>query len=69
MAGPKTQTKPALVTADEAAAILGVSRWALYRIVRSDPSFPAVHLGRSVRVHADRLDAWLLAGGTARVVD
>jgi len=62
-------TAPALITAHEAAAILNVSHWTVYRIIKTDPSFPAVHLGRRVRVHADKLDQWLWDGGTARVVD
>jgi len=69
---PRSRTtgpEPVLITVHEAAAILGVSHWTVYRIIRTDPSFPAVHLGHRVRVHTAKLDQWLEVGGTARVVD
>jgi len=58
---------PLLVTATEAARLLGVSRTTFYRLHSSGRVPLPVNLGRSVRWRSRELDAWVQAGCPARV--
>ena len=51
-------TEPGLLTVDEAAAFLRISRAKAYQL-RATGELPTVRMGRSVRVRRDRLMAWL----------
>ena len=48
----------------EVADILHVSQSRAYAMARTG-MLPAVHLGRQLRVDADRLDQWIANGGKA----
>jgi excisionase family DNA binding protein len=50
--------EPALLTIDEAARYLRLSRAKVY-LMASRGEVPSVRMGRSVRIHRHRLDAWL----------
>jgi excisionase family DNA binding protein len=49
---------PVLITVEEAARLLRISRGKAYGMAASG-ELPVVRMGRSVRVRRDRLDAWL----------
>jgi excisionase family DNA binding protein len=51
-------TEPVLLTVEEAARLLRISRGKAYSMATSG-ELPTVRMGRSVRVRRDRLDAWL----------
>jgi excisionase family DNA binding protein len=53
-----TATEPTLLTVDEAARFLRISRAKAYGMAQSG-ELPTVRMGRSVRVRRDRLEAWL----------
>ena len=55
---------PSLISAEEAARRLGVTKPRFYELVRRG-MVPAVRLGRQVRVDAASLEAWIAAGGRA----
>jgi excisionase family DNA binding protein len=50
--------EPALLTIDEAARYLRLSRAKVYSMAARG-ELPSVKMGRSVRVRRERLDAWL----------
>jgi excisionase family DNA binding protein len=50
--------EPALITIEEAARYLRLSRAKTYQLAAVG-DLPVVRVGRSVRVRADRLPAWL----------
>jgi excisionase family DNA binding protein len=50
--------EPGLLTVDEAAAYLRISRAKAYQLAATG-ELPTVRMGRSVRVRRDRLMAWL----------
>lgn len=51
-----------LISIDEAAEMLGISRSHLYEIIRSDPTFPQViKLGRASRIELAALVDWIRA--------
>ena len=58
-----TGTDPVLITVEEAARILRISRGKAYGMAATG-ELPVVKMGRSVRVRRDRLDAWLDARST-----
>ncbi len=45
----------------EAAAALSLSRQSIYKLIASDPTFPAFHIGKSVRVSVAGLQEWVSA--------
>lgn len=49
---------PALLTIPQVADLLQLSRSQVYQMAASR-ELPTVRIGRSVRVHRERLDAWL----------
>lgn len=51
-----------LLTVEEAAEVLKVSPYRCYELIR-EHLLPAVHLGRSVRVHEEQLHGWIERGG------
>ncbi len=53
-----TATEPALLTIEETARLLRLSRAKTYQLAATG-DLPCVKVGRSVRVRRDRLDAWL----------
>lgn len=55
-----------LLTMDEVAEALNVSRARGYELVRRG-MIPAVRIGRQVRVHPEQLERWVESGGTAAV--
>jgi len=48
-----------LLTLKEASKVLKVSSDKLYRIVKSDSTFPATKIGGTFRVDEDLLDQWV----------
>jgi excisionase family DNA binding protein len=50
--------EPAILTIDEAARYLRLSRPKVYNLVAAG-DLPAVRVGRSVRIRRDRLEAWI----------
>lgn len=44
----------------ETAEALSLSRQSIYNIIATDNSFPVFHIGKSVRVDAESLKAWVL---------
>jgi excisionase family DNA binding protein len=54
---PSTDS-PLLLTVDEVAALLRLSRGKAYAMAQSG-ELPTVRMGRSVRIRKDRLQAWL----------
>ena len=65
---PETQTiEPLLLSAAEAAQLLGISRSSFYSLLSSGRVGPvAVRLGRSVRWQAEELAEWVRAGCPSR---
>lgn len=51
-----------LISAEEAATILGVSPSRFYALARGG-IVPVVHLGRQVRVDPEALERWIQEGG------
>jgi excisionase family DNA binding protein len=51
--------KAEYLTADEIAGILQLSPKTIYRLARTDPTFPMLKLGGTVRFPRDRLLRWL----------
>lgn len=47
-----------LMTAKQAAEVLNIHRYRLYRLVR-DEMVPVVRIGRALRFRPEELDAWL----------
>jgi excisionase family DNA binding protein len=58
---PGFEDLPLLLQAEEVAAILRVSRKALYAMVERGEIPGVTRLGRRVRFRRDALEAWLLA--------
>jgi excisionase family DNA binding protein len=50
--------EPALLTIEEAAQYLRLSRAKVYQMAQRG-EVPSVRMGRSVRIRRDRLDGWL----------
>lgn len=50
--------EPALITVEEAARYLRISRGKAYAMAASG-ELPTVRMGRSIRVRRDRLEGWL----------
>ncbi len=49
---------PAVLTVDEVASLLRVSRWRVYELVQSG-SIPHVRLGRTLRFSREALRQWI----------
>lgn len=47
-----------IITAKEAAKVLQISKSKLYQILKSDPTFPAVQLGRKWIIYKAKLPQW-----------
>jgi excisionase family DNA binding protein len=58
MASKVAEGPPILVSVEEAARLLGLSRGKAYELAQSG-QLPVVRFGRSVRVHRDRLTDWV----------
>ncbi len=43
----------------ETAEALGLSRQSIYRLIYKDPTFPVLHIGKSVRVSVEGLKEWI----------
>ncbi len=43
----------------ETAEALGLSRQSIYRLIYNDPTFPVLHIGKSVRVSVEGLREWI----------
>jgi excisionase family DNA binding protein len=52
------EAPPILVSVEEAARLLGLSRGKAYELAQRG-ALPVVRFGRSVRVHRDRLEEWI----------
>ena len=60
MSAMEQQTSPrAVFTVEEVAEYLGIGRSKAYELVSHRPGFPAVRLGKSIRVPRHALDRWL----------
>jgi excisionase family DNA binding protein len=53
-----TTDAPVLITVEEAARLLRISRGKAYAMAATR-ELPVVRMGRSIRVRRDRLEAWL----------
>jgi excisionase family DNA binding protein len=60
----RPETAPALLTIQEAAALLRVSCPRAYELARSGV-LPAVRLGRQIRIDPVQLRTWIAQGGRA----
>ena len=60
---PTEAELPSVLTVHEAALLLRLSRNHVYDLIRSG-QFPALHLGRALRIPRDRLLAWINEGNT-----
>jgi len=49
---------PAILTAEELAGILGISRAGAYALLHSK-DFPTLHVGKRLMVPKDKLSAWI----------
>lgn len=49
---------PAMLTAEELAGALGISRAGAYALIHSK-GFPALHIGKRLMVPKDKLYAWI----------
>jgi excisionase family DNA binding protein len=60
-----TREREALISVEEAAALLNVSKYTLYDMARGGllPEGVVVRIGRRVRVNPTALDAFIRAGG------
>lgn len=47
-----------IITTKEAARVLQISKSKLYQLMKSDPTFPAVQLGRKWIVYRSKLPEW-----------
>lgn len=52
-------TPPAYLTADQVGELLQLSPKTVYRLVKADPTMPALKLGGAVRFPRERLERWL----------
>lgn len=43
----------------ETAEVLSLSRQSVYKLIQSDKTFPAFHIGKSVRISAEGLREWV----------
>ncbi len=57
-----THGLPVVMTVDEAAAFLRISRTSVYELVRQD-RLPHVSVGKQIRFLRDRMLGWLAEGG------
>jgi excisionase family DNA binding protein len=51
------------ITVAAASRRLGVSSWTLYRRIRENSFYPAVHIGKTVRVSVEMLNEYIRSGG------
>ena len=63
----KSDTMALLITAEEAAWLLGISRAHFYKLLSSGRLPAPVNLGRSVRWARAELEAWIATGAPPRV--
>jgi excisionase family DNA binding protein len=59
----RNKIEPSLCTVEVASGILGVSRFALYRLIRANKLPAAVHMGSRVRVNREMLTEYISTGG------
>src|SRR5438128_2020732 len=50
---------PAYLTADQVGELLQLSAKTVYRLVKADPTMPALKIGGTVRFPRERLERWL----------
>ena len=50
---------PVMLSVPEAAEVLGISAVSLYKLIRTDNSFPVVIMGRRKSVPKEQLKAWI----------
>ena len=55
----KAPSPPVYLTPEQVADLLQLSVKTVYRLVKEDPTLPALKIGGSVRFHPDRLERWL----------
>jgi excisionase family DNA binding protein len=53
------------LTAEQAAKLLQINTFSLYRMVRGGHGPPAIHIGRTLRFSRQVLDEWAVAGGAS----
>jgi len=58
MSGGYTQWQPLLITTEEAAQMLSMSRTKLYDLIRYE-GFPVVRFGKAVRICPSDMQEWL----------
>lgn len=64
MSDVTTDTLPRLLTIEEVAPQLGLSKQRLWQLVRKN-QIPHLRLGRAVRISAPQIRDWIEDGGTA----
>ena len=50
---------PLMLSVPEAAEVLGISAVSLYKLIRSDNSFPVIVMGRRKSVPKEQLKTWI----------
>jgi excisionase family DNA binding protein len=53
----------ASMSVQQAADYIGISVWALYRMIHSGKFYPAIYIGNRYRVSTVKLDEYLQTGG------
>jgi excisionase family DNA binding protein len=66
LSSPVEPTRTSLLTADDVAASLGVSRDWVYSEVRA-ARIPHIRLGRHVRFRSESIDAWILESERGKI--
>lgn len=54
-----TENQHALLTIPEVAKVLKIGRTNAYALVKSDPSFPIIKIGKQLRVPVHALNTWI----------
>ena len=50
---------PVMLSVPQTAEVLGISRVSVYKLVKTDKSFPAVVMGSSISIPKEQLKEWI----------
>ena len=54
------QTMSKLLSVKDAAAIIGIGKDKMYKIIRENTDFPSIKFGEITKIYPSMLDEWLL---------